>query len=129
MTLLNIHESKRWAFRFWVCLPVYQPEAATNAGATTSQVQYIHCIRNKKVRRGGRTTPRGAPAQPTTHSHAPARPPFDTLPTQREIVEGSEGEIRAAFFVFAVTREVDAATGALVWRIVEMSMQGSMLYL
>ncbi len=48
---------------------------------------------------------------------------------QREIVEGSEGEIRAAFFVFAVTREVDAATGALAWRIVEMSMQGSMLYL
>lgn len=50
-------------------------------------------------------------------------------PPQREIVEGGEGEIRAAFFVFAVTREVDPATGALAWRIVEMSMQGSMLYL
>ena len=42
MTLLNIDESKRFkkgAFRFWGCLPVYQAEAATNAGATIDQVR------------------------------------------------------------------------------------------
>ncbi len=48
---------------------------------------------------------------------------------QGEITEGSESEIRAAFFVLAVTRDVDPATGALAWRVVEMSMQNSMLYL
>jgi hypothetical protein len=31
---------------------------------------------------------------------------------QGEIVEGSESEIRAAFFILAVTREYDPATGA-----------------
>ena len=46
-----------------------------------------------------------------------------------EIVEGSEAEIRAAFFVLAVTREYDPATGALAWRVVEMTMQGAMQYL
>ena len=42
MTLLNIHESKRFkkgAFRFWGCLPVYQAEAATNAVACMDQVR------------------------------------------------------------------------------------------
>ena len=42
MTLLNIHESKRFkkgAFRFWGCLPVYQAEAAANAGASIDQVR------------------------------------------------------------------------------------------
>ena len=42
VTLLNIHESKRFkkgAFRFWGCLPVYQAEAATNAGASMDQVR------------------------------------------------------------------------------------------
>jgi hypothetical protein len=37
VTLLNIHESKRFkkgAFKFWGCLPVYQAGAATNAGAS-----------------------------------------------------------------------------------------------
>jgi len=48
---------------------------------------------------------------------------------QGEITEGSESEIRAAFFVFAVTREVEPDSGNLIWRAVEMSMQGSMLYL
>lgn len=62
---------------------------------TTSQVQYIHAVKNKKG----------------------------------EVVEGGEDSIRAAFFVLAVTREFDPETGALEWRVVEMSMQGSMLYL
>lgn len=44
-------------------------------------------------------------------------------------MEGGESEIRAAFFLVAVTREYDDAEGKLVWRIVELSMQGSMLYL
>jgi len=48
---------------------------------------------------------------------------------QGEVVEGSDSEIRAAFFVFAVTREFDAASNTLAWRVVEMTMQGSMLYL
>jgi hypothetical protein len=48
---------------------------------------------------------------------------------QNEVVEGSDSEIRAAFFVFAVTREVEPGTGKLAWRVVEMSMQGSQLYL
>jgi import inner membrane translocase subunit TIM44 len=46
-----------------------------------------------------------------------------------EVVEGSESEIRAAFFVLAVTREYDPATSQLEWKVMEMSMQGSMLYL
>jgi hypothetical protein len=33
VTLLNILESKRLAFRFWGCTPIYHPEAAMNAGA------------------------------------------------------------------------------------------------
>lgn len=45
------------------------------------------------------------------------------------IVEGSESEIRAAVFVLAVTREYSPATGGLEWRVVEMSMQGTMNYL
>jgi len=45
------------------------------------------------------------------------------------VTEGSDSEIRAAFFVVAVTREYNEALGRLEWRIVELSMQGSMLYL
>ena len=48
---------------------------------------------------------------------------------KKEVVEGSESEIRMAFFVLAVTREYDPASGALQWRVVEMTMQGAMQYL
>jgi hypothetical protein len=53
----------------------------------------------------------------------------DPSSLQGDIVEGSESEIRAAIFVLAVTREFEPATGELAWRTVEMSMQGSQLYL
>lgn len=44
-------------------------------------------------------------------------------------MEGSESEIRAAVLVLAVAREFEASTGELAWKTVEMSMQGSQLYL
>lgn len=63
---------------------------------------------------------------PTGHPHSPNP---TTMRVQGEVVEGSDSEIRAAFFVVAVTREYNEALGRLEWRIVELSMQGSMLYL
>jgi len=63
-------------------------------------------------------------ARPHAAPHAPRRPR-----PQGEIVEGSESEVRAAQFVVAVTREYDAATGRLEWKVVELAMQGAQLYL
>ena len=46
-----------------------------------------------------------------------------------EVVEGKEDEIRAAVYLFAFQRDYSRKTGELEWRIAEMSMQGSILYL
>jgi hypothetical protein len=48
---------------------------------------------------------------------------------QGEIVEGSESDVRAAVFLFSVTREPDPKTGELTWRAAELVMQGAMAYL
>jgi hypothetical protein len=55
-------------------------------------------------------------------------PPYLLL-FQGEIVEGSESDVRAAVFLFSVTREPDAKTGELTWRAAELVMQGAMAYL
>ena len=77
-------------------------------------------------------------------SAAPPAAPFLTLPArlfrppppisarllhQGEIKEGSLSEVRAAIFVVAVTREVDADTGTLVWRAAEISYNAGQLFL
>ena len=49
--------------------------------------------------------------------------------TQGEIKEGSESEVRAAVFVVALTREVDAASGALCWKAAEISYNAGQLFL
>lgn len=46
-----------------------------------------------------------------------------------EVVEGNEDEIRAVVYLFALQRDYSTKTGELEWRIAEMSMQGSILYL
>ena len=69
------------------------------------------------------------PPLPYSYAHTHPSRSLALPPLQKEVTEGSESEIRAAFFVFAVTREVDPVSGSLVWRVVEMSMQGSQLYL
>jgi hypothetical protein len=48
---------------------------------------------------------------------------------QGEIKEGSESEVRAAVFVVALTREVDAASGALCWKAAEISYNAGTLFL
>lgn len=63
------------------------------------------------------------------HPHTRSLPHPHDDGAQGEVTEGSDSEIRAAFFVVAVTREYNEALGRLEWRIVELSMQGSMLYL
>ena len=45
------------------------------------------------------------------------------------MVEGNEDEIRAVFYAFAMVREYDADTSSLNWRVLELSMIGSQLYL
>lgn len=46
-----------------------------------------------------------------------------------EVVEGNEDEIRAVFYAFAMVREYDPDTASLHWRVLEMSVVGSQLYL
>ena len=48
---------------------------------------------------------------------------------QGEIKEGSESEVRAAVFVVALTREVDAASGSLCWKAAEISYNAGTLFL
>jgi len=48
---------------------------------------------------------------------------------QGDIKEGSESEVRAAVFVVALTREVDAASGALCWKAAEISYNAGQLFL
>ena len=48
---------------------------------------------------------------------------------QGEVVEGGQGDVKVAFFVVAVTREYDPATGQLEWKAIEMVMQSAMVYL
>ena len=48
---------------------------------------------------------------------------------QGEIKEGSESEVRAAVFVVALTREVDAASGSLCWKAAEISYNAGQLFL
>jgi hypothetical protein len=70
---------------------------------------------------------------PLTHPHSPTFPFHFLSPThtlkQGEIVEGSESDVRAAVFLFSVTREPDPRTGELTWRAAELAMQGAMAYL
>lgn len=46
-----------------------------------------------------------------------------------EVVEGSETEIRAVVYVFAVQREYRPDKGGLIWQVSELTYTGSMLYL
>jgi import inner membrane translocase subunit TIM44 len=46
-----------------------------------------------------------------------------------KIVEGKEDEIRATYYIFAMQRAYDEQTTQLVWKVSEMSMLGSVLYL
>ena len=48
---------------------------------------------------------------------------------QGDIIEGSDSEIRAAVFVLALVREWEPAKGALSWKVAEVAMHGSQLYL
>lgn len=46
-----------------------------------------------------------------------------------DIIEGSESEIRAGMLILLVTREYSAEEGRLTYRIAEMSLQGTQLFL
>ena len=79
--------------------------------------------------------PRSTASPPAALSH-PSRPHCPRARTPRlrrraqgEIVEGSESEVRAAIFVVALVREVDATTGALAWRAAEISFNAGSLFL
>ena len=75
--------------------------------------------------------PRSTASPPAALSRPPRphRPRARTLRLQGEIVEGSESEVRAAIFVVALVREVDATTGALAWRAAEISFNAGSLFL
>jgi hypothetical protein len=66
-------------------------------------------------------------ARAAPHPHSRPRPPAPRA--QGDVVEGSESEIRAAIFVLALVRQWDAATGSLSWKVAEVAMHGSQLYL
>lgn len=122
-------------------------EAGVPIILVTSLVQYIHCVRNRTVRAASARLRRCLAAvvlaprvQQAAHAalsagHLWAPVTFLACRSsqcsilQGEIVEGSESDIRATHFILAVTRDVDPATGALAWRVVEMSLQGTMAYL
>ena len=44
-------------------------------------------------------------------------------------MEGGEDEIRAVYYVFAMQRVYDEKLGEIVWKVAEMSIVGSTLYL
>lgn len=70
-----------------------------------------------------------APRIARTRLLTPDRRTLRARAAQGEIKEGSESEVRAAVFVVALTREVDAASGSLCWKAAEISYNAGTLFL
>ena len=88
----------------------------------SAMVQQINCITNAKVRAAVVLSPSRASVHACECGGC-------VCAAQEEVVEGNENEIRAVFYVFAVVREYEPETAELHWKIAEMSMIGSQLYL